>query len=189
MKVLTALFLLMCIYGNASAQVLHARYNVTDMLDKKYDRIESWTIRPVAENGKVIFALIKNTPDKNRVQEMEITRRWSVEVHLAGQSTYLKKVLSSYPREMSAGEGSFGYIEERAVVGDEVLQSWPLFCRIEGIVGGLRAVYTTYLPDGRKLETIHDYADSETYYFPFRESHILKYGDEIQSHVIYAREK
>lgn len=173
----------------ALAESAQARYRVTDMVDQTYNRTETWVMSALMEKGSKIYKLTKSTPAKDRAQETEIIRTWFVEVRNAGKPTYWKEVLSLHPREMDVGERSFGYIEERDVADDSVIKNWPLFCRIEKIAGGRRATFTAYLAGNLILQVVRDYEESETYYFPISESRVLMRGDEVQSHLIYAREK
>lgn len=186
MKTILTAALFAFLQASASAQVQQALYSVSNALDAKQSRRELWS-KEIIKGG--ISELTKEPFDKKgSAFEKRFVTYWFTEVYQAGQTTYFKEVLTHDPGEMGNGQTGYGYIEERDIKTDRVVNSFPVFYAIAGMNTWMRATFKTYLPDGIEEVVTRDF-NRNLYHFPFEENRIVSHRGVVVSHLIYKKEK
>lgn len=183
MKTILAAILFAFLHTAAISQVI---YTVTDALDAKRNRQEVWMAQR-AEDKESLYEVVKEDAAKKELFEKHIQKKWFREIHQAGQLTYFRERLTLHPTQMENGERSYGYIEERNVKTDQVVNSFPVFYSLATLNALQRVIFKIYLPDGIEEVVTRDFY-SRTYSFPFYESRVVSQYGVVQSHLIYKRE-
>lgn len=143
---------------------------------------------PVAIKEEVSY-LVKKSSGVKGLTETEFHSGDFHEIRYPEADVYYREIMMLFPIDLEPGQTSFGRVEQRRVSDDVITATFPVFCRIEAIVGGRRAVFTAFFPGGGKLEIAKDYESNEMYAFPMRESHVISLFGEVSHHMIFAREK
>lgn len=171
-----------------------ATYHITDMMDKKNSRMETWQViysSRVRPNGRVFrgpYTVIKESSEKKNTQNVQSDGIWRDETRTDGQDTYLIERYETHPSLFSSEGSGFGYFEIRNTATDEVVTNWPVFFEVRELFGVYRFVLQGYMPDGLRLIIVRDYREGE-YFSPLRESQSMVLGEEILSHYIFSRTK
>lgn len=209
MKRLPIALALLCWCGSALAQKSlenetvfsradAATYYVADRLDSKRSRIELWTYRLVPDVAKDADGEDR-TYDAHEIRKEIIGKRdggivethklWHSEIRPEKEATYFREVLTPNPSVLDPGERSYGFVEERSVEDDRIIMSYPVFYSVKQELRGFyRITFQAFLPDGKYAEIVRHYREGE-YFLPLRESHVVKYGDQVLTYFVFARMK
>lgn len=171
-----------------------ATYHVTDMMDKKNSRMETWQViysSRVRPSGRVFrgpYTVIKESFEKKNTQSVRSDGIWRDETRTDGLDTYLVERYETHPSLFSSEGSGFGYFEIRNTATDEVVTNWPVFFKVRELFGVYHFILHGYMPDGIRLVIERDYRKGE-YFSPLQERQSIVFGEEILIHFIFSRMK
>jgi hypothetical protein len=152
---------------SAHSQGTFGFYDVSDMLSGAKET-EMWTATQVHSPPSRFFSRrVQIKTQKNIAIAITdtVNGQWSRKERILNTEVYYEEFLASLPFELEPTQGSYGYINVRNVVNDEILEAWPLFLKIESAGRGRKATFTAHLPNSQIMEVTRIFLD-EGYFFP-----------------------